>query len=159
MRWIALITVMLGCEAVAGVDLHYTGGMTGPDSGHPSSDGATPDPDADAFGPGGLCGCDFTGGEGCCLPHGGTPFCTSDSYGCIGTQGLFIGCDQSQTDFVCCWTSTNGGGGGSQTAANSTCKTGPLYCNVTADCNGTTCQLATCAGITIGACGMTPACP
>jgi len=158
--WILAVPFVFGCEAVASVDLHYTSTAGSPDAGHPSSDGASPDEDANAIGPGGTCGCDITSGEGCCLPKGGgAPFCTSDSYGCIGADGLFVGCQASSGDSACCWSSTNASGGGAQLAFSASCTTGPTACISTSDCSGTTCELSTCAGITVGACGVSPACP
>jgi hypothetical protein len=155
----ALLAASTGCEALASVDLHYVDGGT-PESHPSSSDGVAAD-DADAIGQGGLCGCDLNQGEGCCIPKGSAAaFCTMDGAGCVAADGLYIGCQSSTMDSTCCWTTGNASGAGAQLAFRATCGADPAACTATSDCSGAgACELATCGGVTVGACGVTPVCP
>ena len=171
MRSIAIgimVTLPLGCELVVPSDVHYTDG--GPLDVAQATDSPSVDDGSVAIGPGGLCVCGaidggsgpFSNGEGCCVPKGGgAPFCTSDSTDCAGSGGLFVGCQTSAIDSPCCWSNLSATGSTAELQPAGSCGARPLSCTATTDCNGTgTCELATCAGMTVGACGSsTPTCP
>lgn len=169
MRFVALgmVAATLGCEAVVPIDLHYSDG--GPLDVGQATDSPTME-DGQAIGPGGLCMCgdidaggepNGSNGEGCCLPKGGgAPFCTSDGTDCAGSGGLFILCQSPTIDSVCCWSNLNASGSSAEMALAGTCGSRAQACGATTDCSGAaTCELATCGGLTVGACGMTPSCP
>jgi len=111
-------------------------------------------------GPNGLCGCEFTAGESCCVPSGGGPAsCTTDGTACTTQGGIAIGCVGyvQTTDSACCW---NGAAkAGNFTRYASTCGNGPTSCITDEDCNGGKCTIQKCGTVAISACDVTPACP
>jgi len=154
---------LAGCDAVAPVDLHYVGGDGGGNDAKVAFDAGPVNPvgDADpASGPSGLCGCDFTAGESCCIPTGGEPaFCTENGEGCAASGGVAIGCNgyDSTSESACCW---NGGAQpGGFTRLTVACVNGPAACATNADCNGGTCMIQKCGTVSISACDITPSCP
>jgi len=155
---------LAGCEAVVPVDLHYVGDGGTNDAHLGTIDSGPVDPVPDAAdpgsGPSGLCGCDFTAGESCCIPSGSEPaFCTTNGTGCADQGGVAIGCNgyNDLSESVCCW---NGAAQpGSLTAYGSVCANGPTSCTTNADCNGGTCMIQKCGNVSISACDITPSCP
>jgi hypothetical protein len=112
-------------------------------------------------GPNGLCGCDLSAGESCCIPSGGGPAtCTLDGIGCANDGGIAIGCtgyDQT-SDSNCCWTGP--AAHGSFTRYTSSCGNDPTSCVTDADCSdGGTCVIQKCGTVRISACDVTPLCP
>jgi hypothetical protein len=111
------------------------------------------------------CPCDESAGLGCCIPAGGTPFCTADTTVCTQQRGVHVKCGHPdpQSESACCWHVADDGGAGSVAALAATCAAGLTACLVASDCAGsgqTTCATVLCHGLTIGACGATaPACP
>lgn len=161
-RLFILAALLPGCEAVAGVDLHYVGSS---DAGSDAIVIVDAGPvvrandDADpGSGPSNLCGCDFSAGESCCVPAGGeAPFCTTNGAGCAAGGGVGIGCNGQNADSVCCW--SGAAQPGSFTRYTTACDNGPAACATNADCNGGTCMIQKCGSISISACDVTPACP
>jgi hypothetical protein len=164
MKRLAFAVLLTACEGVAPVDLHYVTSDDGGDAHVVFDAGAVEPADDDAdpgSGPSGLCGCDFTAGESCCIPSGGrNAFCTTNGEGCAQQGGIALACNgvDSKTDSVCCW---NGAAqAGSLTAYSSSCAHGPTSCTTSADCNGGACNIIPCpGGVSISACGVTPSCP
>ena len=157
---IAIAALGTACESVAPVDIHYA-----TDAGDAGAEAALLDAgvvvptDGDPAGEGGLCGCNFPAGEGCCVPTGGTAFCTTNRDGCAQQGGIYVGCaayDQT-TDSLCCW--SGAATGGSEVVYATACSQGPSSCATSADCNGGTCLTAVCGGIVVGACDVPPTCP
>jgi hypothetical protein len=153
---------LFGCEAIAPVDLHYVGGDGGGSDAHPVDSGVVePVGDADpGSGPNGLCGCDFTSGEFCCIPSNKAPiFCTTNGPGCAAQGGVAIGCDgyDQATDSMCCWSGP--AQPGNFTRLTTKCASGPASCATSADCSGGTCVIQKCGTVNISACDVTPACP
>jgi hypothetical protein len=159
-RVFILAALLPGCEAVASVDLHYVGDGAASDAlvadagpVEHANDDADP-----GSGPSGLCGCDFTAGESCCIPAGGDPaFCATSGQACAAGGGVGIGCTSSNADAVCCW--HGDAKPGSFTRYTTSCDNGPAACATSADCNGGTCEIQKCGTVSISACNVTPACP
>lgn len=169
---------LAGCNAVANVDLTYSdAGQPAEEAGSADGGGGGATSDAPVFpvkdaasvvtsttvpcqGADGAV-CDQTQGLGCCMPSGGgAAFCVdqgSAKAACSG--GVFMGCvkSDSTSESECCW---NGSGAGSFTAYAGSCGARPFACSTTEDCpSGSACNTITCHGLTVGACGVTPACP
>jgi hypothetical protein len=158
-RLVVACVFVVGCDAIAPVDLHYVG--DGGTSDHVAVDTGPVEPVGDAdpgSGPSNLCGCDFDVGESCCLPSGGeAAFCTLNGAGCAEQGGVAIGCNVSTSDSACCW---NGAAKpGSLTRYAAACTEGPTSCSTDAECNGGTCVIQKCGTVSISACDVTPACP
>jgi len=161
---LALSVIALASSACEAVEVHYVGDDAGDARADrsPSFDaGPLNVLDANPIDPTGFCDCNLgTGGGGCCLPGGGgAAFCTDSRDSCANGGGIFVGCqsfDQS-TNSVCCW--NDSASPGSELLLASTCGTRPTSCKEAADCNSGVCQLATCGGVIVGACDVTPTCP
>ena len=161
---LAVSVIALGSIACEGVEVHYVGGDAGDahEDRSPSLDaGPLNVLDANPIDPTGFCDCDLsTGGGGCCLPSGGgAAFCTDTPDSCASGGGIFVGCQtyDPSSNSVCCWNDATTPG--SELLLASTCGSRPTSCKEAADCSGGACQLATCGGVTVGACGVTPTCP
>jgi hypothetical protein len=132
----------------------------------PASDGPAatesgpPSPTAEA-GSGPPCPCNSEAtGQYCCIPGGAAaPFCTSDGASCTGASGIFVFCVSydPETASQCCWNDSPSAGGAALYA--SSCGTRPVACTQPSDCVGQACNTKVCKGVTIGACGVEPACP
>jgi hypothetical protein len=159
---LGLVLSLVSCEAVAPVDVHYAASpdASAEEAGSDAANDAGPLTVAEgsALGDGGTCGCDMTAGLGCCLQKGSASVCTAAGPACSGAGGIFLGCVSSTMDSECCWGAAPPGAGG-YTSFRASCGTGPRSCATTSDCLSGTCQLVTCGGVNVGACGVTPLCP
>ncbi len=161
-RWISIAALSWsawGCEGVASVDLHSADATTSDADGSqgPTDGGALTVTDGAAVGEAGSCGCEARAGEGCCLQKGAS-FCTIAGTACTNAGGIFLGCAASNSESgECCWNGSPGVGG--STAYAGSCGARPRSCTTTADCLSGTCQLTTCGGLVLGACGVVPVCP
>lgn len=154
------------CEAIAPVDIKYVKDETvdNPEAGGEA--GAKPDAgsivkeDGSAIGIGSFCGCDFSQGFGCCLPtKNGQPYCTQARESCTAGGGLYVSCVKFDPNGRgdCCW--NNGTTAGGSTSLANECGSRPPACTTTQDCASGTCEITTCQGLKIGACGIAPTCP
>jgi hypothetical protein len=183
------IACAIGCDSVASLDVTYPADSGAPDVGDDaasadaaSTDGSVVDSGVDTGAvadgssvspetgpaPAQPCDvdgstCDSTQGLGCCVPSGAaTPFCTDPaSAGTTCGGGLFVYCQAGDpsTESACCW--NNGTSVGASTSYASECgNTRASACTDSSQCaHGGPCNVVTCKGITIGACGATPVCP
>jgi hypothetical protein len=159
----ALALLGVGCTSIP---LDYTpdGGSVDAGSGDSASaTDAAPAMDAEPVdaGSGPPCPCDASAGLGCCILGGGVaPFCTANGEACTGANGVFSACQvgDPDTESECCWSGSPAAGGSTHYA--SSCGQRPASCSGPADCpRGEPCELATCSGMTVGACGVMPTCP
>lgn len=175
--WLAAIAVATVCIACQGVTVNYVdagndaAADTGQDAqGDAQEDGGEDSAPADAgglhvvdgqaVGSNGACGCDTKAGFGCCIPAGGgAAFCSDTAQACVAAGGMFVGCetDDSVNESVCCWNGAVGATG--YTALSGACGSRPHACLSAGDCAQSACEIATCGGVTIGACKAKPACP
>lgn len=112
-------------------------------------------------------GCLASAGLGCCL---GTTSLDNKCHerievdrggACKGAKDAFVTCMGSNTDSTCCWYRADAGGLG--TAFRGDCDGGAVVAEACEPDGGTCtgnlpCVTATCGGVTVGACGVTPPC-
>lgn len=161
---LASAIVTSGCESAVSLEVRYESASS--DDGGAGDGGAgTQDREGGADASASTeeltaCPCDERAGLGCCLPHDGVPFCTSDDRACARARGALLRCFRGDpsTESVCCW---HGAGAGATTALAASCdaSTGTA-CLRASDCAVGPCSTITCDGIEIGRCGTSPpVCP
>lgn len=156
------------CESATNLDVAYRDPPPAVDGGDAASSATappfipqeTPPPAETATGnESEACPCDESQGLACCVSAKGAT-CTTDEGACRADEGAFYRCfrPDARTESACCWRGT---GAGATTAYAADCTGEPSACAGDEDCApGTACQVRTCRGVTVGACGREPpACP